>query len=165
MRKIYQITSTFGENPKIKYSSPDIGNKQATYKSDRSNSANNTLDLTDEMIGLLAKAGAHLENSLDNVNYQINIIHQLQEDMNKRPEKYSKNDAKVYNKMKKQLKDDPIFTKIDDANIDEKSIDYLMISGDLSRLTLKLSSMDIGSEESYNKYIQFYKERTSSGAD
>ena len=87
----------------------------------------NTLFLTPEMIYLLAKYGVSLERSLSNVYYCIDILYQLQYNMSRHPKQYSIKDAKVLNKMKKQVKDNPIFTRIDDPKIQEMSLDHRSI--------------------------------------
>ena len=87
----------------------------------------NTLNLTPEMIDLIDKAGVSIHKSLNNANYQINILYQLQYNMSRHPKQYSIKDAKVLNKMKKQLKDNPIFTRIDDPKIQEMSLDHRSI--------------------------------------
>ena len=87
----------------------------------------NTLFLTPDMIDLLTKSGVSLERSLSNVYYCIDILYQLQYNMSRHPKQYSIKDAKVLNKMKKQLKDNPIFTRIDDPKIQEMSLDHRSI--------------------------------------
>ena len=87
----------------------------------------NTLFLTPDMIDLLTKSGVSLERSLSNVYYCIDILYQLQYNMSRHPKQYSIKDAKVLNKMKKQLKDNPIFTRIDDPKIQEMSLDHRLI--------------------------------------
>ena len=87
----------------------------------------NTLFLTPDMIDLLTKSGVSLERSSSNVYYCIDILYQLQYNMSRHPKQYSIKDAKVLNKMKKQLKDNPIFTRIDDPKIQEMSLDHRSI--------------------------------------
>ena len=87
----------------------------------------NTLFLTPDMIDLLTKSGVSLERSLSNVYYCIDILYHLQYNMSLRPKKYSIRDAEALNKMKKQLKDNPIFTRIDDPKIQEMSLDHRSI--------------------------------------
>ena len=87
----------------------------------------NTLFLTPDMIDLLTQSGVSLERSLSNVYYCIDILYQLQYNMSRHPKQYSIKDAKVLNKMTKQLKDNPIFTRIDDPKIQEIPSDYLSI--------------------------------------
>ena len=91
------------------------------------------------MIGLLEKAGVSLDKSFDNINYQLNIIYQLQENINYHPDKYSIKDAKVYNKMIKQLKEDPIFTRRDNPKYIDLSDDYHDAIRRFNNLELHLS--------------------------
>ena len=123
----------------------------------------NTLNLTPEMIDLIDKAGVSIHKSLNNANYQINILYQLQYDMNLNPENYSIRDAKVLNKMKMQIKDNPIFTRIDDPKFQEMSLDHRSTWYRFNTLDLFLSSINLDSEQSCDKYKQFYKERILSG--
>ena len=85
----------------------------------------NTLFIPPEVIGLFPLLSrVRLGKLFDNVDYFVNIFYQLQYDMNLNPENYSIRDAKVLNKMTKQLKDNPIFTRIDDPKFQEMSLDH-----------------------------------------
>ena len=136
---------------------------EGAHQSTNSQSETNTLDLTPEMIDLLVKAGISLEKSLDHINYQANIICQLQDDMNDHPKKYSKRDAELLGKMKKQLKENPIFTRPESDMYIKMPKDLQNTTGQLTNLDINLSSINLDSEEKHDKHKQFYKERVLSG--
>ena len=136
---------------------------QAMIRSSSNQNTTNLLDLSPDMIGLLVKAGVSSEKWLENYDYQLNILYKVQKHMNLNPQKYSRKDAYVFNNMKKQLIDDPIIRTYDEQKFGELSFDDQSMNMEMNTLQLDLSSMNLDSDQSYNKYKKFYRERVSSG--
>ena len=114
-------------------------------------------------IDLLEKADVSLDKSLENFDYQINILYQLQNDMNMHPLKYSIKDTEVIKNMRKQLKNDLIFTKPDDPKYKEMPLNQKHAIPNFNSLEIHLSFLDLDSEEGFSYSKKFYKERISSG--
>ena len=114
-------------------------------------------------IDLLEKADVSLDKSLENFDYQINILYQLQNDMNKHPKKYSIKDVEVIKKMRKQLKNDLIFTKPDDPKYKEMPLNQKHAIPSFNNLEIYLSLLDLDSQEGFSNSKKFYEERISSG--
>ena len=81
--------------------------------------------------------------------------------MNLHFKKYTLEDAKALNLIQKQLKSNPIFSKYESPEYTLMERDYRYANMEINRINVKLFDMDLESEESFNKYIQFFKERMS----
>ena len=135
---------------------------QVMPKTNTRGNTDKVLDLSPEMIDLIEKAGIDLDLSMENLDYRVNIIYRLQKDMNRHSKKYSVKDAKVLNSMMKQLKDEPILTAEEDIKFENISLFYRITSMDFNVLRLDLEPEHLNSEENYDKYKQFCKQRISS---
>ena len=148
---------TLQENSENRNSIKWTDKAHTKHQSSSFKSTTDTLNLTPDMIDLLEKAGDNLDELDYDFDYQVQIIYQLQQDMNKNLEKYSVKDAKLLNRMIKQLKDSPSFTRFDDPRYDKLTKNHQDTSTILNML--QLSSKNLDSEKEYIKYIQFFQER------
>ena len=153
------MINTLQENSEHRNSIQWTDKAHTKHQSSSFKSTTDTLNLTPDMIDLLEKAGDNLDELDYDFDYQVQIIYQLQQDMNKNHEKYSVKDAKLLNRMIKQLKDSPSFTRFDDPRYDKLTKNHQGTSTILNML--QLSSKNLDSEKEYIKYIQFFQERIS----